>query len=145
MHHTPEEGVRSHHGWLWATMWLLEFELRTFRRAVNAFNRWAISLAPPPQFLSFLALPDFLQEPWQHKHGVWSCHFATYFLCNDKNNRVRVRSPTLLHHNLHLLFMFIFLLSIFKQRNVLYFRTGEMAQEMAQWIKNLLRKMLAGP
>ena len=32
---TPEEGVRSHYGWLWATMWLLGFELRTFGRAVG--------------------------------------------------------------------------------------------------------------
>jgi hypothetical protein len=35
---TPEEGVRSHHGWLLATMWLLGFELRTFGRAVGALN-----------------------------------------------------------------------------------------------------------
>ena len=42
------EGIRSHHGWLWATMWLLGFELRTFRRAVGALNHWAISPAPPP-------------------------------------------------------------------------------------------------
>jgi hypothetical protein len=33
------------YGWLWATMWLLGFELRTFRRAVGALNRWAISPA----------------------------------------------------------------------------------------------------
>ena len=32
---TPEEGVRTHYGWLWATMWLLWFELRTFGRAVG--------------------------------------------------------------------------------------------------------------
>jgi hypothetical protein len=32
---TPEEGVRSHYGWLWATMWLLGFELQTFGRAVG--------------------------------------------------------------------------------------------------------------
>jgi hypothetical protein len=25
---TLEEGIRSHYGWLWATMWLLGFELR---------------------------------------------------------------------------------------------------------------------
>jgi hypothetical protein len=34
----PEEGVRSHNRWLSATMWLLRFELRTFRRAVSALN-----------------------------------------------------------------------------------------------------------
>jgi hypothetical protein len=42
---TPEEGIRSHYRWLWATMWLLGFELRTFGRAVSALTRWAISLA----------------------------------------------------------------------------------------------------
>ena len=40
---TPEEGIRFHYRWLWATMWLLGFEFRTFRRAVSALNRWAIS------------------------------------------------------------------------------------------------------
>jgi hypothetical protein len=46
----PEEGIRSHYGWLWATMWLLGFELRTFRRAVSALNHWAISPAPYGSF-----------------------------------------------------------------------------------------------
>jgi hypothetical protein len=32
---TPEEGVRFRYRWLWATMWLLGFELRTFGRAVG--------------------------------------------------------------------------------------------------------------
>ena len=41
--HTPEEGVRSHYRWLWATMWLLGIELRTFGRAVSVLNCWAIS------------------------------------------------------------------------------------------------------
>jgi hypothetical protein len=48
---TPEEGVRSHYRWLWATMWLLGIELRTSGRAVGAFNRWAISPAPITTFL----------------------------------------------------------------------------------------------
>jgi hypothetical protein len=43
---TPEEGIRSHYRWLWATMWLLGIELRTFGRAVSVLNRWAISPAP---------------------------------------------------------------------------------------------------
>jgi hypothetical protein len=43
---TPEEGVRFCYGWLWATMWLLGFELRTFRRAVGVPTRWAILPAP---------------------------------------------------------------------------------------------------
>ena len=40
-----KRGIRSHYRWLWATMWLLGLELRTFGRAVSALNRWAISLA----------------------------------------------------------------------------------------------------
>jgi len=42
---TPVEGVRCHYRWLWATMWLLGFELRTFIRTVSALNHWAISPA----------------------------------------------------------------------------------------------------
>jgi hypothetical protein len=38
---TPEEGIRPHYRWLWATMWLLGFELRTSGRAVSALNHWA--------------------------------------------------------------------------------------------------------
>ena len=30
----PEEDIRSHYRWLWASMWLLGIELRTFGRAV---------------------------------------------------------------------------------------------------------------
>jgi len=43
---TPEEGIRPHYGWLWATMWLLGIELRTSGRAASALNHWAISPAP---------------------------------------------------------------------------------------------------
>jgi hypothetical protein len=42
---TPEESIRSHFRWLWDTMWLLGFELRTSGTAVNALNPWVISLA----------------------------------------------------------------------------------------------------
>jgi hypothetical protein len=35
---TPEEGIRSHYRWLWATMWVLGIELRTSGRAVSALN-----------------------------------------------------------------------------------------------------------
>jgi hypothetical protein len=47
----PEEGVRSPYGWLWATMWLLGFELRTFGRAISALTRWTFS---PAQVVFFL-------------------------------------------------------------------------------------------
>jgi hypothetical protein len=53
---TPEEGVRSHYRWLWATTWLLGFELRTSVRAVGALNHWAISPAPPLNILITLCV-----------------------------------------------------------------------------------------
>jgi len=49
----PEEGIRSHYRWLWATMWLLGIELRTSVRAASSLNRWAISPAPSPNLLFF--------------------------------------------------------------------------------------------
>jgi hypothetical protein len=39
---TPEEGIRSHYRWLWATMSLLGIELRTSEVVVSALNCWAI-------------------------------------------------------------------------------------------------------
>jgi hypothetical protein len=42
---TPEEGIRSHYKWLWATMRLLGIELRTSGKAVSILNHWAISPA----------------------------------------------------------------------------------------------------
>ena len=39
--------------WLWATMWMLGFELRTSGRALSALNRWAISLAPIYTFKNY--------------------------------------------------------------------------------------------
>jgi hypothetical protein len=47
---TPQEGIRSHYRWLWATMWLLGIELMTSGRAVSALNRWAFSPAPSVKF-----------------------------------------------------------------------------------------------
>ena len=61
---TPEESVRSRYGWLWAIMWLLGFELRTFRRTVGALNHWAISPAP---FLLFIV------EVWGFSLGLCAC------------------------------------------------------------------------
>jgi hypothetical protein len=52
----PEEGIRSNYGWLWATMWFLGFELRTFGRAVRALTHWAISPAQKILFFFFLFL-----------------------------------------------------------------------------------------
>jgi hypothetical protein len=47
---TLEKGIISHYGWLWTTMWLLGFELRTFGRAVRALN-FEPSLQPTACFL----------------------------------------------------------------------------------------------
>jgi hypothetical protein len=47
----PEEGIRSHYRWLWATMWVLGIELRTCGRAASAHNLWAISPAQDQIFL----------------------------------------------------------------------------------------------
>jgi hypothetical protein len=73
--HKLEEDVRSHYRWLWATMWLLGFELKTFGRAVSVLTRWAISPARWDGLLraqlllqrtqvQFLA-PTFLAHNWQ--------------------------------------------------------------------------------
>ena len=35
---TPEERIRSHYRWLWATMWLLGIELRTSERADSGLS-----------------------------------------------------------------------------------------------------------
>jgi hypothetical protein len=45
---TLEEDIWCHYRWLWATIWLLESELKTSGRAVGALNHWAISPTPPP-------------------------------------------------------------------------------------------------
>jgi hypothetical protein len=42
---TWEEGIRFHYRWLWATMWLLGTELKTFCRAFYTLIHWAISPA----------------------------------------------------------------------------------------------------
>jgi hypothetical protein len=52
----------SYYGWLWATMWLLGFELRTSGRAINALNRWASSAA--------LSLLSYRTEDHQPKDGT---------------------------------------------------------------------------
>ena len=56
----PEGGTRSHYRWLWATMWLLGIELRTFRWAGSTLNHWAISPALYFNFLKDLSLLVFI-------------------------------------------------------------------------------------
>ena len=59
-----EEGIRSHYGWLWATMWLLGIELRTSGGTVCALNHWAISPAQDGRILT-----NFQKEKTKDKRG----------------------------------------------------------------------------
>jgi hypothetical protein len=52
--YTPEESIRPHYRWLWATRWLLGIELRTSGRAVDALNHCAIS----PALFEFILFND---------------------------------------------------------------------------------------
>jgi len=82
---TPEEGIRSHYRWLWSTMWLLGFELRSSGGAVSALNHWAISPAPPPT-MSITRLWSRSSEVWNHVQqiaelGLRACVFLfTHFV-----------------------------------------------------------------
>jgi hypothetical protein len=78
---TPEEGVRSHYGWLWATMWLLGFEFRTFGRAVSALTHWVISPVPIFTF-SITSLQFGFQTPFQSRWTRWS---LIILACPSKN------------------------------------------------------------
>ena len=43
----PEDGIRSHYRYLWATMWLLGTKIGTSWRAANVPNLWNISPGTP--------------------------------------------------------------------------------------------------
>jgi hypothetical protein len=66
---TPEEGIRSHYRWLWATMWVLGIEMRSSGRTVSALKHWAIS--PAPQILIFYHLPGILLSPVYVSMSEW--------------------------------------------------------------------------
>jgi hypothetical protein len=88
---TPEEGVRSHYKWLWATIWLLGFELRTFGRAVSVLTRWAISPAPQIFIMQFSSkhLHYWVTLPYQQQLVGWSiCLFGLVFW-----NRISLCGP----------------------------------------------------
>ena len=59
---SSDKGIRSHYRWLWPTMWLLGFELRTFGRAIGALNCWAISGSLLKQWLGIL--PPDMSSSW---------------------------------------------------------------------------------
>ena len=59
---TPEDSIRDHYRWLWATIWVLGIELRTSGRVVGALNRWAISPAPITLFFQFLLFGSLIHR-----------------------------------------------------------------------------------
>jgi hypothetical protein len=60
--------------WLWATMRLLGFELRTFRKAVSALTHWAIS----PAHLCYF---DFPLSASSLQLELWSLSFLLLQPC----------------------------------------------------------------
>ncbi len=66
--HTRRGHLRSHYGWLWATMQLLRFELRTFGRKVGVLNCCAISPAP------FIQILDSPSHVVRDLHTAWKLH-----------------------------------------------------------------------
>jgi hypothetical protein len=99
----PVEGVISHYGWLWATMWLLGFELWTFGRAVSVLTGWAISPAPPASSycrlshtmllhltsLSSYPTPSMLELLVCVPGYSWIFSFLSTILMEDWGSRVR--------------------------------------------------------
>jgi hypothetical protein len=65
---TPEESIRSHYRWLWATMWLLGNELKSSGRALN---RRAVSPAPHSFFVAVIKHPDKINS---REKGLISAH-----------------------------------------------------------------------
>jgi hypothetical protein len=64
---TPEEGIRFCYRWLWATIWLLEIELRTSGRAISALNLWAIF--PVSYLFIFKLCACVYASVWGYVHG----------------------------------------------------------------------------
>ena len=67
---TPEEGIRSCYTWLWATMWLLGFELQTFGEQSGALTHWAISPARMHALLCMKLHCSCLQTHTRRIHGI---------------------------------------------------------------------------
>jgi hypothetical protein len=85
---TPEEGVRSHYRWLWATMWLLGIELRTSGKAVSALNT---SPDPVYQFLIFAYLLWKFYIIWLSVF-LHLCMYITWVQCPQRPEE-SVRHP----------------------------------------------------
>jgi hypothetical protein len=76
---TPEEGARSRYGWLWATMWLLGFELLTFGRAVGC--SYPLShLTSPTIFIKYKNAPQS-KKKWVPYIYLNHTNYCLYGLC----------------------------------------------------------------
>ena len=67
---TYQKGASNHIRWLWATMWLLGFELRTTGRTVSALRCWAIS----PALSNTFSYNARSHEEWQElfESQIWA-------------------------------------------------------------------------
>ena len=71
---TPEEGIRSHYRWLWATLLKLGIELRMSGGAASSLSGWTISPAPLCCFLLGYLVPvtDEKVAKTLGYHSLWS-------------------------------------------------------------------------
>jgi hypothetical protein len=108
--HTLEKCIRSHYRSLWATMWLLGFEVRTSGRAVRALNCWAISPTCVSGFMLRFFDPlglEFCAEWW-----IW------IYLCSS-TCRYPVRLPPFFEDAFSLpMYGFGFFVKIYVSRGV---------------------------
>jgi len=73
--------------WLWATMWLLGFELRTSGRAVSALNHWAISPALLFFFFFLITWSILWPSTQEGKTGrSLKSLKKNYLICTPNNN-----------------------------------------------------------
>ena len=78
----PEEDMRSHYRWLWATMWLLGIELRIFRRENSALHHWAIS----PATVFWIRM--------KHIHNILRYYFGSNLLISEVGVLVGSSTPS---------------------------------------------------
>jgi hypothetical protein len=66
------------YGWLWVTMWLLGFELRTFGGAVGTLNCWAIS----PALFVYILRWDLNSGPLEEQSALLTAELSLQpYLC----------------------------------------------------------------
>jgi hypothetical protein len=85
------------YGWLWATMWLLGFELRT-GSAVCTLNHWASSPAPNFTFLRISTDPNHMAAQcaceWEGGLGGYECILMWGGLSRITPRASRIKSKT---------------------------------------------------